>query len=256
MRQLCRQSHHGKTKLQENIHQALKQNVPFKRDVLLNAKYLQMDATYLHRRNSLLVLMNAQNKKIVCGQYDVRENSLREMTLFLQQEKLKGLSPESFTVDGNPTTISALKSVWPSLIIQRCLVHIQRQGLMWCRMNPKRTDAKKLRQLFLILPYIKTKMQAKIFILRFQNWENIYGTKIQNQPERGYGFADLKRARSLILKALPDMFHYLDNPQISSSTSALEGYFSRLKSKYRNHRGLAIKYRSNYFKWYFFLCPK
>lgn len=74
--------------------------------------------------------------------------------------------------------------------------------------------------------------------------------------ETGWVFSDLKRARSLLLAALPDMFHYLDDPAIPKSTNALEEYFARLKHKYRQHRGLAPPHRSAYFRWYVHLCPR
>jgi hypothetical protein len=48
-----------------------------------------------------------------------------------------------------------------------------------------------------------------------------------------------------------DMFHYLDDPHIPTTTNGLEGYFSRPKSHYRQHRGLRPHRRPNYFAWYF-----
>jgi hypothetical protein len=69
-------------------------------------------------------------------------------------------------------------------------------------------------------------------------------------------FSDLKRARSMLLAALPDMFRYLDDPMIATSTNALEGYFARLKQRYRQHRGLASHHRNAYFRWYLNLCPR
>jgi hypothetical protein len=75
------------------------------------------------------------------------------------------------------------------------------------------------------------------------------------QPERGRVFSDIKRARSMLIKALPDMFHYLNNPDISFTTNGLESYFSRLKSHYRQHRGLRKKKLDNYFKWYLYYKP-
>src|SRR3989337_4239062 len=76
------------------------------------------------------------------------------------------------------------------------------------------------------------------------------------QPERGRVFSDIKRAGSMLLKALPDMFHYLDNPKIPATTNGLEGYFSRLKAHYRQHRGLHPSKRANYFSWYFYHRPR
>ncbi len=60
----------------------------------------------------------------------------------------------------------------------------------------------------------------------------------------------------MLLLALPDMFHYLDDPHISKTTNGLEGYFSRLKSHYRQHRGLSPRKRPNYFAWYFYFTPR
>ena len=58
------------------------------------------------------------------------------------------------------------------------------------------------------------------------------------QPGKGKVFSDLKRARSMLVKAVPNMFHYLDDANIPKTTNALEGYYSRLKQRYRQHRGL------------------
>jgi len=43
----------------------------------------------------------------------------------------------------------------------------------------------------------------------------------------------------MIKNALPFMFNYLNNNDISKTTNALEGYFGRLKQDYRRHKGLS-----------------
>lgn len=149
-----------------------------------------------------------------------------------------------------------LRHVWPAIVVQRCLVHVQRQGLMWCRRFPKRTDAKHLRALFLKVMSIHTQKDRDQFIAELQNWERRHGTLIDRSPERGWVFSDLKRARSMLLSALPDMFHYLDDSSIPKSTNALEGYFARLKQRYRQHRGLARAHRDAYFRWFLHLSPR
>jgi hypothetical protein len=52
------------------------------------------------------------------------------------------------------------------------------------------------------------------------------------------------------------MFHYLDDPHIARSTNGLEGYFSRLKIRYRQHRGLRTRKLGQYFAWYIHTVPK
>ena len=69
-------------------------------------------------------------------------------------------------------------------------------------------------------------------------------------------FSGIKRTRSMLLHVLPDLFHCLDDPHIPKTTNGLEGYFSRLKSHYRQHRGLSPQRRPNYFAWYFHFAPR
>ncbi len=194
--------------------------------------------------------------QIISGKYGVSENSERQLFMFFKPLVARGLHPVSCTVDGNPQAIRVMRSLWPEIKIQRCLVHIQSQGLMWCRRYPKTVYAQKLRDIFLSITHIRTKEESDEFLELVVNWEQKYGRYIELQPEKGRVFSDIKRARSMLLKALPDMFHYLDSPNIPITTNGLENYFSRLKSHYRQHRGLRKKKLSSYFSWYLFLKPK
>jgi len=246
------QSKHSYSKLQRIIQYWLDDPLEYRTN-LFKLKYMLFDGTFVHDRKSMVVLMDSFNYEVLAGQYGVAENSISQLTLFLLPLINRGLCPKSATVDGNPQVIKLFRTMWPNIIIQRCLVHIQRQGLMWCRRFPKRADAKHLRRLFQQVTYIKTLGERDDFLLAVNNWEQKFSKRIDSKPETGKVFSDIKRARSMLLKALPDMFHYLDDPQIPFSTNGLEGYFSRLKANYRQHRGLSPKRRKNYFKWYFIL---
>lgn len=195
------------------------------------------------------------SKRIISGRYGVRENSERQLLGFFKPLIAKGLNPRSCTVDGNPQAIRVITRLWPGIIIQRCLVHIQRQGLMWCRRYPKTVYGRRLRDIFLQVTRIRTKEECDKFLELVTQWEQKYGRHIKKQPEKGRVFSDIKRARSMLMKALPDMFRYLDDPNISFTTNGLEGYFSRLKGHYRRHRGLGRKKLNSYFNWCFFYKP-
>jgi len=208
----------------------------------------------LEHRIGIYAVMDADTKELVYALYGISEGA-RALPTVLRSLAVAGLSPESATVDGNTQQIKYLCLVWPSIILQRCIIHIQRQGLSWCRRNPKRTDAKHLRKIFLRICEVKTSLQARRFITDVVAWEHRFGLAIDQSSDRGWVFGDLLRARSMLLKALPDMFHYVANSHIPSSTNSLEGYFSRLKEHYRHHRGLAIHHRDAYFRWYFKLVP-
>ncbi len=256
VRQLVDQSLHNQPSMRRLIDGFLANTPP---TLTLNTKtsrYLLFDGTFLRRPHSIVVLMDGQGHRVLRGQFGVRENSPSELMAFFKPMIDEGLRPLSFTVDGNRNVITVLKALWPEIVIQRCLVHIQRQGLSWCRNFPKTVYARQLRKIFSQIKRIDTITDREAFIKLVDTWESRYGEVIAERKETGPVFSDIKRARSMLLHALPDMFHYLDDPNISTTTNSLEGYFSRLKSHYRQHRGLSTQKRSNYFAWYFHFKPK
>jgi len=238
------------------INYCLKETSPKAGFGLGQCQHFILDGTFLNRPRSLVALMDAQTRMIVAGQYGVSERSEPQLREFLERVIPVGLCPSSFTVDGNPKTIKVIRKLWPDVVVQRCLVHIQRQGLSWCRTSPNTAYARQLRKIFLQVTKIRTLADRDTFLSAVIDWESKYGSRISVRRETGYVFSDIKRARSMLLRALPDMFHYLDTPLIPISTNGLEGYFSRLKSRYRQHRGLRKEKRDDYFRWYFHLVPK
>lgn len=201
-----------------------------------------------------MVLLDARTNALIHGAYGVNERNRDDLLQFFQPLRERGLNPRSCTVDGNQQIAWALRRIWPEIVLQRCLVHVQRQGLSWCRLFPKHRDAQELRALFLRLTAISKAGERKQFLADVADWEQRYGPAIARRPESGKVFSDLKRARSMLLKALPDLFHYLNDPDIPRSTNGLEGYFSRMKKLYRNHCGLTRT--KSYCEWYFNLVRK
>jgi len=214
-----------------------------------------LDGSMLKKRRGVYVALDANAHTLIAVAYDITEGG-RDLFEFYQRLANSGLQPKYATIDGNRQQNKYLLKVWPSIVIQRCIVHVQRQGLSWCRLHPKRTDAKHLRNLFVDLSKIKTPIDAQHYIHRVEVWEKRFGLDIQHTPKHGFVFSDLKSARTMLLNTLPNLFHFTMIPEIASSTNALEGYFSRLKERYRRHRGLSKAHRRNYFLWYFYLVRK
>jgi pentatricopeptide repeat protein len=196
-----------------------------------------------------MVLMDHGTGKVIAHTYRHRENYESAYQLFREMMD-RGLQPKAITIDGNTSVIRALKDVWSGIIIQRCITHIQRQGLAWLRRYPKLQASKDLRKILLTLTDVKDEQSKDLLIGRFYRWEKQYGRFVLSLPSKDKVYGDLQRTRSLILHALPDMFHYLDDPFIAATTNKLEGYFSRMKEIYRKHRGMSKKHRGNYFAWY------
>ena len=167
-----------------------------------------------------------------------------------------GVHLESITSDGHKSILKAVKKAVPDVTIQRCLVHIQRMCLIWLTRYPKHPSGQELRKLVLLLLNIKTK-NDKLFWVRVLNiWYEQYKDYINEKtynPDTGrywYTHKLLRRSYFTIKRALPNMFHYLNNPKIPHTTNGIEGYFSHLKNHLDLHRGLTLKNRINFIKWY------
>lgn len=222
---------------------------------LSEVKHIILDGTFIKRPRGIYAAMDSGTHRLLYAEVNIKE-SPEDLDKFYDQLYKAGLNPESATTDGNQAQMNQLKKKWAGVKLQRCIVHVQRQGLSWLRRNPKRTDAKHLRELLLVLPAVRTQEDSLKFIKGFNAWEKRFGSDIESSPNRGWIFSDLIRTRSMIKKAMPNLFHYIDNSNVARSTNALEGYFSRLKEHYRLHRGISKKNKQNYFKWFFHLKPK
>ena len=64
------------------------------------------------------------------------------------------------------------------------------------------------------LTEIQTKEESLRFVKGVNAWERRFGLEIKTSTNRGRVFSDIIRARSMLLKALLNLFHYLDNSKI------------------------------------------
>jgi hypothetical protein len=220
-----------------------------------NIRYLLCDGTYFGKNNCFISLMNALDQTTSDYLHTSKESYYHVLPWF-QSLKTKGLDPLAITMDGEKSVIRAIREVWPQTKIQRCLYHLQRQGLMWIRTFPKTQAGSELRALLSTLASIHSFKDRDIFLGLFHSWINAHYAFIKTLPITTVAFKDLKRTVTLIKNALPDMFHYLDDSNIPATTNALEGFYSRLKSDYQRHRGLSAQHRINYLSWYCFFKNK
>lgn len=169
-----------------------------------------------------------------------------------------GIQIESVTCDGLSNTIKAIKAISPDTLIQRCLVHIQREVLIWLTRNPQSQAAIELRQIVLKLHLITDRNKWGYWVVELMQWYDAHkefiNQKTYNQDTSRYWFTHKSVRRSFIhiKRALPNMFYYLDNSNIPKSTNALESFFGHLKENIAIHRGLSKIHYRNYIKWYLY----
>ncbi|MFH1798969.1 MAG: transposase [Candidatus Omnitrophota bacterium] len=193
--------------------------------------------------------MDAKGQTILSTIYAKKEG-FNNMYPWFKKLKEQNLNPLYIAIDGEQSATRAIKTIWPQAKIQRCLFHIQREGMRWLRTYPKTEAGKDLRRILSTLCAIRTDKERDTFIASYENWLTKYKDFIKSLTTTTIAFKELKRTTVLIKNALPNMFRFLEEPNIPSTTNALESFYSRLKADYRRHRGLTQKHKIHYLTWY------
>jgi len=231
-------------------------NHPPKFQIKRRAKaHLIIDGTYWNN-DTCLILYYDNDIKYTQLYRITKSETYREIKEDLENLRNLGIGIESITCDGNKAILKAVRKVYPEIILQRCTVHVHRMTHIWLRIKPIHYASKDLKKLINLLPKVETyndKLQfTRIFLQWYEANKAFVNEKTINQKTQRwwYKHRNLRRASVMILKALPDLFHYIDNPKVPKSTNALESFFGHLKDTLSIHRGLSYKNRKAFITWY------
>ena len=219
-----------------------------------NNCHLIIDGTHFGQEFCLVNYLDNDLKYLQLQNLIKREN-FESFLIDLHQLETAGLQIDSITSDGKKDLIKAVKQVFPEAIHQRCLIHIQRMSLIFLTRFPKIEAGKMLRILIVKLHEINSYPRRDIWTKLFNRWCYEYNNFLKEKSESPSGRQWhtrklLRRTRSLIKNALPNLFHYLDDAKIPKSTNGLETRFSYLKNNLKIHRGLIKKNRRKFILWY------
>lgn len=167
-----------------------------------------------------------------------------------------GVQIESITCDGHKSILKAARKVCRNVPVQRCIIHVQRMCRIWLTRRPQSAAGIDLRRIVGVLHRIENREQWGYWVVELIKWHKRHEHYINEKTFKKdtgrfwYKHKMVRRCFSVIKRALPDMFHYLDNPKIPKSTNGLESFFGHLKSHITIHRGLSKKHRRSFIKWY------
>ena len=173
-----------------------------------------------------------------------------------------GVQIESITCDGHKSLLKAVKVVCPDVQLQRCVIHIQRMCRIWLSNKPKSDVGKELRLIISKLHLIQSYHDRDYWIVSLINWyekhKDFINQKSYNIETGRYWYTHklIRRSFSVIKRALPEMFKYLDNSRIPKSTNGLESFFGHLKGNLNIHRGLSYVHRKQFIQWYLYFKNK
>lgn len=218
-----------------------------------NNCHLIIDGTYL----SDICILNYLDNDLKYLQFYriVQRENYDNYVADLELLKQSGLNIVSITSDGHKGLIKAINRVFSNIIHQRCIIHIQRMCLSYLTRFPKTEAGITLRYWVRKLHEIDSYEKRDFWIMQFDGWRRKYDSFLKEKSEslsgrKWYTHKLLRRTRSLIKNALPNIFHYLDNPEIPKSSNGLESRFSYLKNNIAIHRGLTEKNRKHFILWY------
>ena len=141
--------------------------------------HLRMDATYFEQF-CLLCYQDSADGYSQLIRFSDGEH-YREIKEDLDNLIKLGVHIESITTDGHKSILKAIKKSLPDVIVQRCLVHIQRMCLLWLTRFPKQEAGVELRGLVLLLLQIKTENDRLYWIKELEQWHQRHKDYLQQK---------------------------------------------------------------------------
>lgn len=206
------------------------------------ASVIIVDATSIGP--DLLVLVARTTEYVLGWIFIQRENTEAYMRL------LKNVYGVGICVmDGQKGGIAAVKHLHPHTRIQRCMIHVIRQVKSLLTQNPQTTCGQILLNLIRDLPSIRTRRQKRRWLRKYHAWRGNtwkFLSERSYSPDRKhywYTHKNLRRSRTHMDNAIPDLFRYLAHQdKVPRTSNHVEGGInSRLKELINRHRGLSVK---------------
>ncbi len=222
---------------------------------------LIIDGTYFN--NDLCLILYRDNTIKFTQLYRLTNGEWYEELKEDLENLLKlGVQIESITCDGHKALLKAVRKACKQAVVQRCLVHIQRMCRIWLTLRPQSQAGIELRRIVSRIHLIRTLNDRDYWMVSLVKWHDQHAEFINEKSFNAdssrywYKHKMVRRSFMVIKKALPNMFHYLDNPRIPKSTNGLESFFGHLKGNLNIHRGLSPKHRKEFILWYLYLKNK
>ena len=204
-----------------------------------------MDTSYWGRKFGVMLFKDAYTKENLLKYYVKNESN----ALYLQginELKKRGFEINAIVCDGR----KGLFNLFKDIPIQMCQFHQIAIIRKYITKNPKLPASIELKELVGML----TKTDKESFEGGLQDWFNKWESFLNERtvnPETGKSYYTHKRLRSAFrsLKTnLKWLFTWYDHMEleIPNTTNAIEGHFSDLKNKLRNHNGLSQKRKQKF----------
>jgi hypothetical protein len=210
-----------------------------------------MDTTYWGRNFGVMLFKDSYSKENLLKYYVKTETN----TLYIQgikELKSKGFEVVAIVCDGR----KGLLQSFDKTPVQMCQFHQVAIIRRYITKNPKLPASIELKEFVAMMKMTDKESFEGGLELWFNKWESFLNERTTNL-ETGKSYYTHKRLRSAYrsLKTnLKWLFTWYDNYELNipNTTNAIDGHFSDLKNKLRNHNGLSrarkIKFINEFLK--------
>lgn len=214
-----------------DLHQVKTQELLPRKVIIL------MDTTYWGRGFGLMLFKDACTKENLLWYFVKSETNLQYIK-GVNELKSKGFEIEAIVCDGRKGLLNAFEDI----PVQLCQFHQVATIRRYITKNPKMPASIDLKAHVALLKNTDKESFEGGLQLWFEKWESFLNERIVNL-ETGRSHFTHKRLRSAYRSLATNMkwlFTWYDNPalEIPNTTNAIDGHFSDLKNKLRNHNGL------------------
>ena len=196
-----------------------------------------MDTTYYRRNFGIMVFRDAYQKKNLYWRY-VNNETIIKYKQGIQHLNLSGWDIKAIVCDGR----RGLFKAFPGIPMQMCHFHQQAILRRYLTKNPRLEAHIELKELGSTLTSIDKESWVYALDYWHQKWQNYLKEKTVDPltSKWHYTHKKLRSAYRSLKTHTPYLFTFQDYPdlKIPNTTNSLDGSFTNLKSKLRNHSGL------------------
>jgi len=203
------------------------------------------DTTYWGRVFGLMLFKDAITKENLLKYYVKSETN----ALYIQgieELKKQGFEVLAIVCDGRKGLITSFKDI----PVQMCQFHQSAIIRRYLTKKPKLKAAQELMEVVDLLTKIDKESFVGTLSTWFAKWELFLNERTinENTQKSFYTHKKLRSAYRSLKNNLPWLFTWYDNYdlKIPNTTNAIDGHFSDLKNKLRNHNGLSLERKKKF----------
>ncbi|MDR0832802.1 MAG: transposase [Candidatus Symbiothrix sp.] len=220
-----------------------------KNDVFTPRVNVVMDTSYFGRNFGVMAFKDSLSGTMLLLDF-VKHETLLLYEAGIKEISRRGIDIQSIICDGK----KGIFALFPDIPMQMCQFHMIRIVNRYLTRKPKTDAAKELRNIALRLTE-STRIEFTDLLETWHlKWADFLNEQTTGKKRKVYTHKRLRSAHLSLMRHLPYLFTFEDYPhlKIPNTTNALDGHFSDMKNKLRNHNGLSkqrkIKYINGFFK--------